>query len=289
VGLEAATYISGLVATNPVVGDDVAQGDDHLRLIKSTLLATFPNVTGAVTPTHTQLGYVTGVTSAIQTQLDLKAALASPTLTGTPAAPTAAVGTNTTQIATTAFVTQGVSGEWVLMQSQTLSAVAQCDFVNGTGGVVISTAYDAYRIEILDLLPASSGVFLQMRTSTNAGSSYDSGASDYVWHTSARATNSSTDVISFDVGDPQISLMAGTGVGTTASDGINGQVDAWKLTGAAAQKFRSSLLYGNGGVYYAQTAIGVRATAADVDAIRLFFSSSVNITSGIIKFYGRRV
>jgi len=34
----------------------------------------------------------------------LKANIASPTFTGTPAAPTAAVGTNTTQIATTAFV-----------------------------------------------------------------------------------------------------------------------------------------------------------------------------------------
>jgi len=33
-----------------------------------------------------------------------KANLASPTFTGTPAAPTAATGTNTTQIATTAFV-----------------------------------------------------------------------------------------------------------------------------------------------------------------------------------------
>jgi hypothetical protein len=36
--------------------------------------------------------------------LALKAPLASPTFTGTPAAPTASVGTNTTQIATTAFV-----------------------------------------------------------------------------------------------------------------------------------------------------------------------------------------
>ena len=35
---------------------------------------------------------------------NLKANLASPTFTGTPAAPTAAGGTNTTQIATTAFV-----------------------------------------------------------------------------------------------------------------------------------------------------------------------------------------
>lgn len=37
-----------------------------------------------------------------------RAPLASPTFTGTPAAPTAAAGTNTTQIATTAFVTAAV-------------------------------------------------------------------------------------------------------------------------------------------------------------------------------------
>jgi len=40
-----------------------------------------------------------------------KAPLASPALTGTPTAPTAAVGTNTTQIATTAFV-QNKFGAW---------------------------------------------------------------------------------------------------------------------------------------------------------------------------------
>lgn len=38
------------------------------------------------------------------TSLNLKADLASPTFTGTPLAPTAALGTNTTQLATTAFV-----------------------------------------------------------------------------------------------------------------------------------------------------------------------------------------
>ncbi len=40
----------------------------------------------------------------------LFAPLASPTLTGTPAAPTATAGTNTTQLATTAFVTAAVAG-----------------------------------------------------------------------------------------------------------------------------------------------------------------------------------
>jgi hypothetical protein len=71
-GLETGTYISSLNSANPVVGDNKTEGDDHIRLIKATLLATFPNVTGAVTPTHTELNYVDGVTSAIQTQLDAK-------------------------------------------------------------------------------------------------------------------------------------------------------------------------------------------------------------------------
>jgi hypothetical protein len=63
---------------------------------------------------NTELQYLNGVTSAVQTQLDAKLAsataastyapLADPTLTGVPAAPTAATDTNTTQIATTAYV-----------------------------------------------------------------------------------------------------------------------------------------------------------------------------------------
>tara|TARA_B100000085_G_scaffold68241_1_gene60977 strand:- start:2108 stop:2716 length:609 start_codon:yes stop_codon:yes gene_type:complete len=45
---------------------------------------------------------ISGIPSA--SDLAAKAALASPTFTGTPAAPTAAQGTNTTQVATTAYV-----------------------------------------------------------------------------------------------------------------------------------------------------------------------------------------
>ena len=53
--LETGTYISDLVATNPTSTDPKSEGDNHLRLIKSFVKATFPNVTGAVTKTHTQL------------------------------------------------------------------------------------------------------------------------------------------------------------------------------------------------------------------------------------------
>ena len=47
---------------------------------------------------------------ALTSALAVKAPLASPALTGTPTAPTAAGGTNTTQVATTAFVTSAVGG-----------------------------------------------------------------------------------------------------------------------------------------------------------------------------------
>lgn len=46
-GLETASFVSNLVATNPVAGDTKSQGDDHLRLIKGALQSTFPNASKA--------------------------------------------------------------------------------------------------------------------------------------------------------------------------------------------------------------------------------------------------
>jgi len=53
--LESSTYINGLVATNPTSSDNVSDGDNHIRLLKSTVKATFPNVTGEVSGTHTAI------------------------------------------------------------------------------------------------------------------------------------------------------------------------------------------------------------------------------------------
>jgi hypothetical protein len=86
--------------------------------INGTLLHSnnFTTYAAAAAHTHT-IANVTG----LQTALDAKAPLDSPALTGTPTAPTAATVTNTTQIATTAFVkAQGyltsiptpVNGDW---------------------------------------------------------------------------------------------------------------------------------------------------------------------------------
>lgn len=60
-----------------------------------------------VFPPDTHAHAIADVTN-LSTQLAAKAPLASPALTGTPTAPTAAGGTNTTQVATTAFVKSAV-------------------------------------------------------------------------------------------------------------------------------------------------------------------------------------
>ena len=63
--LETATYISDLNAANPAATDALAQADDHFRLIKGAVKATFPNVTGAVTATHTALDAASTFASSI--------------------------------------------------------------------------------------------------------------------------------------------------------------------------------------------------------------------------------
>lgn len=109
--VESATYINSLNALWPLAGDSRAEGDDHIRLVKAAIKATWANVTGAVTATHTQMNHLVGVTSAIQTQLDAKGAVAGQTWTGThnfsggtTQVATAAEGTSSTTAASTAFV-----------------------------------------------------------------------------------------------------------------------------------------------------------------------------------------
>jgi hypothetical protein len=76
------------------------------------------------------------VSTAQQAALDLKANLASPSLTGTPTAPTATGGTNTTQIATTAFVQTAVSG--VVVSDATTSSKGIVQLAGDLGGTAAS-------------------------------------------------------------------------------------------------------------------------------------------------------
>ena len=94
--------------------------DGRTRLITIDNVANATNATNATKATQDGNGAVIATTYA---------KLASPTLTGTPKAPTAKVGTNTTQIATTAFVQAAVS------KAVDLSAYARLDGATFTGAV----------------------------------------------------------------------------------------------------------------------------------------------------------
>lgn len=107
--LEAASFINQLNTSNPQGSDFLSEGDNHLRLLKLVLRNSFPSVGGAVSATDVELSRVAGVTAPIQTQLDAKAAVVSPNLTGTPTVPTATIGTNSGQAASTAFVQAAIA------------------------------------------------------------------------------------------------------------------------------------------------------------------------------------
>lgn len=135
--VEVALYPSQLNTAWPQAIDFISEGDDHIRVTKTVLKTTFSQVMGAVMASHTEMNHLVGVTSAIQTQLNAKAPLASPVFTGVPTAPTAAQGTNTLQLATTAYVVgefafrfSGLAGVPVTVSAAELNALA------GIGGNV---------------------------------------------------------------------------------------------------------------------------------------------------------
>jgi microcystin-dependent protein len=62
--LESAVFISDLTTTNPAHADGLSQADSHMRLIKSTVKATFPNfISGALQSTQAQLDAAVGATT----------------------------------------------------------------------------------------------------------------------------------------------------------------------------------------------------------------------------------
>ena len=110
--LPATTAIGNVTATEIGYVDGVTSAIQTQIDLKAPLAnPTFTGTVAGITKTMVSLGNVDNtadsakpVSTAQQTALDLKANIASPALTGTPTAPTADVATNTTQIATTAFV-----------------------------------------------------------------------------------------------------------------------------------------------------------------------------------------
>jgi hypothetical protein len=104
---------------------------DWLEVLSPTGgVSSFNTRTGAVTPASGDYA-VADVTGA--------APLASPAFTGTPTAPTAAPGTNTTQLATTAFVVANAGVGSISRQSVSFTTASIANLATATGTASVAT------------------------------------------------------------------------------------------------------------------------------------------------------
>ena len=164
----------------------------------------------SVTATQVSLGNVTNESKATM--------FTSPTLTGTPLSTTAAAGTNTTQIATTAFVTSAVSSEDTLaeMNDTSIPTPADSDFLvhNGTNWVNETGA------------TARTSLGVDASGTDNSTNVTLTGTPNYITISGQAIT-----VGTVDIGD-DTNLAAGTGI-TLTGDTLS--VDYGTIAGTAAE------------------------------------------------------
>lgn len=156
------------------------------------------------------------------------------------------------------------AGDWVLLDTKTASASATLDFTSD-----VTSTYRTYKFVISNLYPATFNADIWMRTSTNNGSSYDSGAADYF-----TATTNGTKII------------LGTSLSNTASAAYSGTVTIINpLNTSAVKPVFFEGFYDNGAAFIHEDSYGYRNSTADIDAFR-FLASTGNLTGGIIQLYG---
>jgi len=163
--VETATHLDDLDITLPLAGDNISEGDNHLRLIKSVLKTVFPGSGGSgfSTPitaleadinllaglaagglTNTELSYINTLTSNAQTQLDAKQPLDAD-LTAIAALATAAYGRSLLETASEAAFKALVNleiGTDVQAYDADLSAIAALA-TNAYGRSLLTVASEA--------------------------------------------------------------------------------------------------------------------------------------------------
>jgi len=154
----------------------------------------------------------------------------------------------------------------------------------------INSSYDEYQIHILNAIPATDAVSLRLRTSTDGGANYDAGASDYAYTVICPTISSAQGTASTGAAQGLVCGDATTGqVGSAANEtGVIGIVYLSRPSNAQYAQIYAHGTYVTDAGNSAQFQTGMqRLSAADINAIRLYFSSG-NVESGLFKLYGVR-
>lgn len=166
----------------------------------------------------------------------------------------------------------------VLLEQHTASASPSLDFTTA-----ISSAYDTYLIEFVDVVPASDNVNLLMRMSTNAGVSYDNSA---LYDFAGNQTHQGTFTGAINGGASATSGLIVQGVDNAASNSVCGEL---KLYGPGGSLFKKvvgeTATQKNDTNFYFTSCGGRYRNTTPVNAFQFFFSTG-NIASGTIRVYG---
>lgn len=172
----------------------------------------------------------------------------------------------------------GGGGAWEYVSTSTASSSSTIEF---TG---LSSSYIMYKVIMTDVHPASDFPDFWFRTSTDNGSTWDSGSSDYGFRLNVESWAGGAVAVS-NSSTSRIHLARELGTG--ANENLNGIVYIFNPSGTEETQiqFQTSYRDWNSGVFWTAHGAGVRLSAADVDGIQ-FLMSGGNIDSGEFRLYG---
>ena len=171
------------------------------------------------------------------------------------------------------------AGAMIFISSVTASSSATVSFTN------ISSTYDTYMITFNRVVPATNNVQMRIRTSTDNGSTYDSGASDYKYAIISLAADS-TNYNTASTASSFVLINNPTITSTATSGGLNGTLNLFNPSSVSQKQYFWNTTHVDAGPALNMTyGSGNTAIIADVDAIQ-FYMSSGNIASGTFRLYG---
>ena len=164
-----------------------------------------------------------------------------------------------------------------LVEQHTASASAQLDFT------LISSTYDTYVFELVQIQAATSAANLLLRVGTGGTPTYDTG-SNYNW---ANAISNSAGGTAFTGSGGTTSIELAASMGNGATNSLGGTVKLYDPANTTFHKrFTNQIFYANSaGTFSQRSGGGSYATTTAVTAVR-FFMSSGNIAAGTIRMYG---
>jgi hypothetical protein len=176
-----------------------------------------------------------------------------------------------------------------LLGTYTASSDASVDIGSGLDlDAAIDSTYEEYLIIAENIVPATDSRHFLINTSSDGGSTFDSGSGNYSWVLQEADAQSSSVGLVTDLSDIAIRTQNSSRIGN--GTGENAKMFLWLHNPSETSLYKKltwdvAHITSNGYAGFAK-GTGVRETTSKIDAIKISLNSSTNIASGEFKLYG---